>query len=161
MPKCSFTGSMQNLLVKRIHNHFDVNTDCFNSRFYNNLYAMICLQTDKHFRSSILSKPPGLFSEFFFHVLGFGRNWFVIQENLLLFLLICGFRNGLVFFRCFSINSVKKLGYHLIIFGCLGGYCCIKSLENFSCSFIQNRLGKFYSHLGIVVKVHFLFSKVW
>ena len=30
-----------------------------------------------------------------------------------------------------------------------------------SCSFIQNRYGNFYSHLGIAIKVHLLVSKVW
>ena len=47
-------------------------------------------------------KSPGLFWVFFFHALGHERNWFVIQENLLSFSLIYGFRNGLVFFWCFS-----------------------------------------------------------
>ena len=77
---------------------------CFNSRSNSNLYAMICLETEKHFTFSILSESPGLFWVFSFHVwkFSYGRNWFIIQENLSSFSLIHGFRNGLVFFWCFS-----------------------------------------------------------
>ena len=41
-----------------------------------------------------------------------------------------------------------------------GRLLCTKSLENFSSSFIQNRFGKFYSHLDIAITVHLLVSKV-
>ena len=57
----------------------------------------------------------------------------------------------LMLFQISYIDLVKKLVQHLTKFDCLGGCCCIKSLENFSCSFIQNLYGKFYSHLGILI----------
>ena len=120
-----------------------------------------CLQTDKHFRSSILRENTWPVLSIFFHALGHGRNWFVIQEDLLSFSLIYGFRNGLVFFWCFSklLNwgSLKTC----LIFGCFGGFCCAKNFGNFSCSFIENRYGKFYSHFGIAIKVLVLVSKIW
>ena len=79
--------------------------------------------------------------------------------------LIYGVRNGLffVFLMLFqtSFDAVKKLVQHLTIFSCLGGLCCTGSFENFSCSFIQNRCDKFYSHIGIAIKVHLLVIRVW
>ena len=47
-------------------------------------------------------RSPGLFWVFFPHVLGHEKNWFIIQGKVLSFLLIYGFRNGLVFFWFFS-----------------------------------------------------------
>ena len=110
------------------------------------------------FRSSILSESPGLFFPCI-------RLWEELichpGESFVIFINI-RFQKWLGFLLMqFHINPVKKLGLHLTIFGCLGGCCCTKSLENFSCSFIQNRYGKFYSHPGIAIKVHLLVSKVW
>ena len=76
--------------------------DVFSTSSPRRMFAGICLQTKKHFRSSILSESTGLFWLFSFHVLGYGRNWFVIYKNLSSFSLIYVFRNGLVFLWCFS-----------------------------------------------------------
>ena len=65
-----------------------------------------------------------------------------------------------VFFQTSYMDSVKKLGQHLMIFGCLGDCYSTESLGNFICSFIQNRFSKFYSHLGIAINVDLLVSKV-
>ena len=47
-------------------------------------------------------ESPDLLWVFSFHILRHERNWFVIQEHLLLFSLVCDFWNGLIFFWCFS-----------------------------------------------------------
>ena len=47
-------------------------------------------------------RSPGLSWVFSFHVLRYGRNWFVMQQNLSLFSLIYGFRNRFLLFSCFS-----------------------------------------------------------
>ena len=110
-------------------------------------------------------KPHGLFWVFFFHVLVLERNWFVIQEDLLSFSLMYGFRNDLVFFWCFSkllkLTQSKNWSNICQYLAVSEVSVVPKNFGNFRCSFIENRYGKFYSHLGIVIKVHVLVSKVW
>ena len=55
----------------------------------------------------------------------------------------------------------QKIGLTFDNFRFLGGFFCTKSFEKFSCSFPQNQYGKFYSQLGIAIKVHLLVNKVW
>ena len=47
---------------------------------------------------------------------------------------------------------------HIWLFG---DFCYTKSLENFSCSFIQNLYNKSQRYLEIAIKVLLLVSKVW
>ena len=128
--------------------------------------TVICMpwyvcKTDKHFKSSIMNEITWPLLSIFCHVLGYERNWFVIQENLLSFSLIYCFRHGLAFFWFFpkllTLRQSKNCSNIWQYLGVLEVSVVPKMLGILSCSFIENR----YSHLGMIIKVHVLVSKVW
>ena len=168
IPECFSTGSWQNLPVKKNIQPTTLKQTfyCFSSRSYSDLYAMMCLQTEKHFRLSILSESTGLFWIFFFHLLGYGRNWFLIHQNLSPFSVIYGFRNDLVFFWCFckllTMRQSKNWSniwqylvvWEVFVISKVRGDLVVVSFKTGAANFTV-------SHLGIAVKVHLLVSKFW
>ena len=101
--KYSSTRSEQNLLVKMNlqviwSNNFTTSTVDL---------AMICMPWYVCKLTNILHpafwvKSPDLFWAFSFRALRYSRNWFVIQKIISWFSSVYSFRNGLVFFWCFS-----------------------------------------------------------
>ena len=120
---------------------------------------MICLQTDQHFRSSILSEITWPVLRNFFPCIKLWKELICHPGESFVIFINIQFQKWLGFllmlFQTSYTESVKKLVEHLTIFG---NFCCTKSLKF---SFIQNRCGKFYSLFGIATKVHLLVSKVW
>ena len=128
------------------------------------MYVMKCLQTNKHFRSSILSEITWPVLSIFFPCIRIWKELIRhLGESFVIFINI-RFQKWLCFFLFFSKRATlrqSKTGLTVDHIFCLEGFWSTKSLENFNCRFIQNRYGKFYLHFAIAVKVHVLVSKIW